>query len=534
MKSFDEIQKIVKQHNDALLKHNISFTGHISATEYKSRIWSAYANDKNIKNILEVGFNAGHSAILLLESNLQAKLYSFEKYPIQKAITSIKNRYGHRFEIILGDSKNTLIEFQKRLVEADMVVIDGDHREFAPYYDLINLYQISKPGAVVIMDDLSCTNQNYIRAVQEGYVYKGIEIKGVRPSGLNAYEICDGIKHPTMHSEIIHNREVKDVEQINYSVGYCIVTHFVPKMKIGLMDYTTKNIGDWIQSVATLQFLPRIDYLYQRDKGILNRNLLKKNERSLLIFNAWTNEFIDFSKLKEVDEKLILSVHIADYIQRNGKLLGVEKQVSDLRDLGQKIGARDTYTENKLNESGISTFFSGCMTLTLKSKYNGIRNNIVLCDIQKYKEIRKMIPDNLLKNAKETHHDFQEPNSYDFKSKMNMAIQYLQMYESAKLVVTTRLHCALPCIAFGTPVIFIIKKDDPRIQGMSHLFEHLYDPTEISELKHIDWNNIKTTNRSKIDFFTTRLQDNVKTFLIKNKIIYEESYYNEISHKFNF
>ncbi|WP_264821067.1 polysaccharide pyruvyl transferase family protein [Acinetobacter schindleri] len=31
----------------------------------------------------------------------------------------------------------------------------------------------------------------------------------------------------------------------------------------------------------------------------------------------------------------------------------------------------------------------------------------------------------------------------------------LEKYSTAKLVITSRIHCALPCLAMGTPVIYI-------------------------------------------------------------------------------
>jgi hypothetical protein len=40
----------------------------------------------------------------------------------------------------------------------------------------------------------------------------------------------------------------------------------------------------------------------------------------------------------------------------------------------------------------------------------------------------------------------------------NMAVGQLDLLRRAELVYTTRLHIALPCLAFGTPVIFPLHK----------------------------------------------------------------------------
>jgi len=44
---------------------------------------------------------------------------------------------------------------------------------------------------------------------------------------------------------------------------------------------------------------------------------------------------------------------------------------------------------------------------------------------------------------------------YDSLARFTAAYQLMEMYASAKLVATQRIHCALPCVAMGTPVIFI-------------------------------------------------------------------------------
>ena len=46
----------------------------------------------------------------------------------------------------------------------------------------------------------------------------------------------------------------------------------------------------------------------------------------------------------------------------------------------------------------------------------------------------------------------------------------MKKYAKAKLVVTTRIHCALPCLALGTPVILVNSSyDDKRFDGLYNL-----------------------------------------------------------------
>jgi hypothetical protein len=63
------------------------------------------------------------------------------------------------------------------------------------------------------------------------------------------------------------------------------------------------------------------------------------------------------------------------------------------------------------------------------------------------------------------------------EQKFEIAESYLRDYAQAKLVITSRIHCALPCLAMGVPVIFINGFDDPvdscRFGGILELLNHV-------------------------------------------------------------
>src|SRR5262249_33119050 len=80
----------------------------------------------------------------------------------------------------------------------------------------------------------------------------------------------------------------------------------------------------------------------------------------------------------------------------------------------------------------------------------------------------------------------QRLNKLRHDSRAAMAQQLLKLYSSAKLVITSRLHCALPCVAFGTPVILLRRgiESDPRFAGLRELVPYHSDP---SQPIRIDW-----------------------------------------------
>ena len=62
-------------------------------------------------------------------------------------------------------------------------------------------------------------------------------------------------------------------------------------------------------------------------------------------------------------------------------------------------------------------------------------------------------------------------SSNKYSQKFWQAEELLSRYAKAQLVITSRLHCALPCLAMGTPVIFIHPKyhEDTRFAGLREI-----------------------------------------------------------------
>lgn len=55
---------------------------------------------------------------------------------------------------------------------------------------------------------------------------------------------------------------------------------------------------------------------------------------------------------------------------------------------------------------------------------------------------------------------------YSIVERLRKALNVLMLVANAKCVITTRLHVALPSLAFGKPTIFIVHNDkDPRLSG---------------------------------------------------------------------
>lgn len=62
--------------------------------------------------------------------------------------------------------------------------------------------------------------------------------------------------------------------------------------------------------------------------------------------------------------------------------------------------------------------------------------------------------------------------SVPHRERFELAKALLQRYANAKLVITSRIHAALPCLGLGTPVILICPYDRKRFDGIAELLNY--------------------------------------------------------------
>ncbi|MCM5663415.1 polysaccharide pyruvyl transferase family protein [Galbibacter mesophilus] len=275
-------------------------------------------------------------------------------------------------------------------------------------------------------------------------------------------------------------------------------------MKYALLTYAENNkffnVGDNIQSLAAKQFLPKVDFYLNREK--LGEY---QGEKAKLIMNGWfTHNVHDWVPSENINP-VFVSFHMnntaAPYMLSEKGIAYLKKH--------EPIGCRDQFTADILNDKGIEAYFTGCLTLTLdsykvddskrtdavyivdplysyprpekvfyntKATVKNVLNGKAFQLNKKQKHLEKFVDNELLESAIYIN---QEPpaNTYTDAEKFAMAEDLLQKYATAKLVITSRIHCALPCLALGTPVIFVngFDKfvDSCRFDGIINLFNRI-------------------------------------------------------------
>ena len=287
------------------------------------------------------------------------------------------------------------------------------------------------------------------------------------------------------------------------------------------------NLGDEIQSLSGLQYLPFVDELVERDNLLAS----ERNYNITVFFNAWWgSDNCDWPPPRNI-HPIMLSVHI----DKNMKAK-LANHTDYLKSFPQ-IGCRDVATLNFLKENGVTNaFFSGCLTLLIRNPIiSGNRtDNIYFVDIgTKY---YKFFPIRLRNQGINIHHSRSSGSFRDGISRVTSAYQLLEMYGRAKLIITQRIHAALPCVAMGTPVIFINSAGLPgdvnrnnlsssRVSGLSKLF-HTVDLYTMSDyeiklwFKFFPWDNPPPNPNVNLLMQLRATEWNV---IRKNKVFYDSA-----------
>ena len=169
------------------------FEGHIGWDMNKSSLIGQVVSDtRPCCLIAQTGFNAGHSACLLLEAAPHAKLISFTVEHDKGGNAAMASKTGadyvnlhwpSRHTIIFGRSEDTVPAFAQTHAALgrilDVVLVDGGHSFKCAYADLKNLALLARPGAIVLVDDVMLKPEKqwqtgptkaWRRALEEGWV----------------------------------------------------------------------------------------------------------------------------------------------------------------------------------------------------------------------------------------------------------------------------------------------------------------------------------------------------------------------------
>lgn len=297
------------------------------------------------------------------------------------------------------------------------------------------------------------------------------------------------------------------------------------KLQYALLSYYgTNNLGDEIQSLAARQFLPRVDYYVDRET-MDSFVPTDKSNPVVLILNGWLCYQPQNWPPSPYLQPLLISLHITAET-RYGCLSPAERLLAEpainyLKRLGP-VGARDQHTLTLLRNAGVDCYYSGCLTLTLQRPSVAREPDlIVLNDVPA--RVRRYVMRQSSKRIIETSHGgYMNP---DPEARFIEAEALIELYAKASCVVTTNLHAALPCLAFGTPVLLLdIATDQYRFSGLHDLVHHASVNTYVKSKFNYNADNPPP---NKPDYLALResLADSVKKFLANAETVPEQLKY---------
>jgi hypothetical protein len=239
-------------------------------------------------------------------------------------------------------------------------------------------------------------------------------------------------------------------------------------MKYAVMKYgICFNLGDNIQSIAAEAFLPRIDLKIDRDK--LRETAI--GEKTVLIMNGWfaqapQNSFPPHPDIVPVFFGFHVTPDCCAHILSGESRAYLKKH--------EPIGCRDRTTCELLEQRGVKAFYSRCVTLTFPRRTAFPQDGIIfMVDAEGIP-----LPSSLREKACYVSHSVDSKLPDQTKDAYARAL--LAAYrDHARLVITTKIHCAMPCIAMGIPVLYFGNAQDSRIEVMKDLGLKVYPYNEL-------------------------------------------------------
>lgn len=223
------------------------------------------------------------------------------------------------------------------------------------------------------------------------------------------------------------------------------------------------NLGDDIQTLAATRLLGEVEGYISREKlntwgsgGVVSLNGFFMGSNNWPPHESIIPVFYSFHIDKKY-EQVICSPEGVNYLKKHAP-----------------IGCRDRGTVEVLKRYGVDAYYSGCLTLTFPQRSVDVSNppqDVFIVGVDK--AVEKIIPKDIKRQAIRVNQSSMRLPYIGADIKRELASQLLDSYKKhAKLVITSKIHCAMPCLALGIPVVFLYpkdKSDDYRI----HLIQDL-------------------------------------------------------------
>jgi Polysaccharide pyruvyl transferase len=262
---------------------------------------------------------------------------------------------------------------------------------------------------------------------------------------------------------------------------------------IGSLKASTENLGDYIQILACRRLLERLDlrpsiYL-DRDTELASAPVLERwSGRVFLPLNGWFKRTVGVDPQWPPHDKII-PIFIGFHVRPHQCPALLEPRSIDYMKAHGPVGCRDPFTLRVLEEKGVPAYLSHCLSLTFARRKSEQAGDTVVV-ASRDREIIDVLPPEYRNDHVYVNHYTIRDGFSDYLTEAEGALEFYRT--RARLVITTFLHCALPCIAMGIPVIALLPRpqydfqktsDEERFSGLMQIAPvHRF-----GETSNVDW-----------------------------------------------
>ena len=153
-----------KLNGQNLIEGNL-YTSHLTKKRYpEGKIKRLGEMAKYINSFMEIGVNAGHSSLQILQNNPSIErilLFDINTHPyVENAVNILRERFPRTsITLILGDSTKTILNFNMN-EKYDLIHIDGGHSKKVAYADIINSKKFAHQNTILVIDDCRYNDRN--------------------------------------------------------------------------------------------------------------------------------------------------------------------------------------------------------------------------------------------------------------------------------------------------------------------------------------------------------------------------------------
>lgn len=217
-------------------------------------------------------------------------------------------------------------------------------------------------------------------------------------------------------------------------------------MKYGLPSVPWgHNIGDAVQSML-LHDLYKEHGIEKVEYVPVGMSSKYKGEKMVLPLNAChvyggPQDARKFAQSEDIDYRY-LGFHLHGDLRSFGNFVQLKSDYP--------IGCRDVPTRDFLRKLGYNAYFSGCISMTLPKRPDGDYKLVYVIDDDAKKGLPFCDPVDLRVLT-----SLCLPDGEPWEKSEERARERINLLrDTAKLVITSRLHVYLPCVAMGIPVVF--------------------------------------------------------------------------------